>query len=188
MKNLFSGAKTAAGLLAIMWIVWLSNPLLPFDVRIFGIYPRTPIGLVGIFLAPFVHLNRAHLVSNSIPLFFLLIAAASVSEGKESRIILPIIFLGGLGTWIFGDSAIHIGASGLVFGLFGFLLFSGIFRRNWKAVVVSLGILFLFGGVLLAALVPLPKISWSSHVFGFLAGAYVAKIEARRNIPLRGQA
>ena len=71
-------------------------------------------------------------------------------------------------------NTIHIGASGLIFGLIGFLLFSGIFRREWTALFVSLAIGFFYGGALLSLLSVVPGISWSGHFFGFLAGVMAA--------------
>jgi membrane associated rhomboid family serine protease len=89
--------------------------------------------------------------------------------------ILIITLLGGGLVWVFGTAnTIHIGASGLIFGLIGFLLFSGIFRREWTALFVSLAIGFFYGGALLSLLSVVPGISWSGHFFGFLAGVMAA--------------
>jgi membrane associated rhomboid family serine protease len=83
--------------------------------------------------------------------------------------------LGGLAVWLFGSaSAIHIGASGVVFGLVGYLLFIGLFRREWVALAVSAAVFFFYGGALLSLLQLTPGVSWSSHFYGFLAGVLAA--------------
>ena len=63
---------------------------------------------------------------------------------------------------------------GIIFGLIGFLMFAGIFRRDWKSVFVSLIVFFLYGGALLSLLIYLPGVSWTGHLFGFLSGVLAA--------------
>ena len=77
--------------------------------------------------------------------------------------------------WLSGKSnTIHIGASGIIFGLIGFMMFIGVFRREWIALIVSLAIFFCYGGLLLSLLVHQPGISWEGHFFGFLTGVMAA--------------
>ena len=81
---------------------------------------------------------------------------------------------GGL-VWVFGSAnSVHIGASGIIFGLIGFLLFLGVFRREWKTMIISLVVLVFYGGTLLSLLVYIPGVSWSGHFFGFCAGVVAA--------------
>lgn len=86
--------------------------------------------------------------------------------------------------WVFGRSnTVHIGASGIIFGLIGFLMFMGIFRREWMALVCSIVIFIFYGGALLSLLFYVPGISWTGHVFGFFTGVLAAwwtKAEKRK--------
>ena len=77
--------------------------------------------------------------------------------------------------WLVGrPETVHIGASGVIFGLIGYLMFLGLFRRNWKAVIISVVVTLFYGGALYSFLVYVPGISWSGHFFGFLSGVLAA--------------
>jgi membrane associated rhomboid family serine protease len=73
--------------------------------------------------------------------------------------------------WVLGRSTIHIGASGVVYALAAFLAFSGIFRRDFRAVVVALVVLFYYGGMIVGILPGQEGISWESHLLGLVMGA-----------------
>ena len=170
-KNL----ETALMAVAILWVVYFLNMALPFDLRSFGIRPRNLQGLWGIGVAPLLHGNLDHLIANSGALFVLLIVALSFSRKLTFSAIAIIILIGGSLVWLLGlGNTIHIGASGIIFGLIGFLMFIGVFRREWVALIVSIAVCLLYGGALLSLLQVRPGISWSSHCFGFLSGVMAA--------------
>jgi membrane associated rhomboid family serine protease len=160
---------------------------LPFDLRYLGIRPRSLSGLVGVAGAPLLHGNLHHLIANTSALIVLLTVALAYDRKLAVLALGIIIGFGGLMVWAFGAShAIHIGASGVVFGLIGYLLFIGLFRREWVALAVSVSVLFLYGGVLLSLLQLAPGISWSSHFFGFISGilaAWLTKSNPKRRQP-----
>ncbi len=167
--------KTASLALAVLWIVFLANYLLPVDLRLYGIRPRRIDGLSGILFSPFLHVNLRHLIANSFALFFLLFLSLSLDKKMTGLALIIIILLGGGGVWLFGrPHTVHIGASGVIFGLLGFMLFAGIFQRRWKALFFSLAVFLLYGGLLLTLLVQRPGVSWTGHFFGFLAGVAAA--------------
>lgn len=160
---------------AILWLVYALNLVLPVDLRVLGIRPRTLDGLWGILFGPFLHGNLRHLAANSGALFVLLLVSLSFSRKLSLTAILLITVCGGALVWLLGRGhVVHIGASGVIFGLIGFLMFTGVFRREWIAVLISLVICFLYGGALLSLFVMAPGISWSSHFYGFLAGIFAA--------------
>ena len=108
-------------------------------------------------------------------LFVLLVVSLSFSRKLTIMAILVISLVGGGLVWLFGGSnTVHIGASGIIFGLIGFLTFIGIFRREWKALLFSLAVFFFYGGTLLSLLRYVPGTSWTGHFFGFLSGALAA--------------
>jgi len=173
--NFNRAVKFALTAVAVLWGVHALNLFLPIDLRYFGIQPRRMDGLVGIVAAPFLHGDLNHLIANSSALLVLLAVALAYNRKMAFAALATIIVLGGLMVWIFGSaSAIHIGASGVVFGLIGYLLFVGIFRREWIALIVSAVVLLLYGGALLSLLRIIPGVSWSSHFFGFMAGVAAA--------------
>lgn len=172
--KIVQSAKTSIILLATIWVAFLANFVVPYDLNRFGLVPRTIDGLWGILTMPFLHADFGHICANSTALFVLMTISLSFSR-KLTYISVPvIILLGGILVWTFGSTANHIGASGLVFGLVGYLLFMGFLRREWLALIVSIAVFVLYGGVLLSLLVVEKNVSWAGHANGFIAGIVAA--------------
>ena len=180
MRSISRAAIVAAWFLFAMWSVFLLSLILPIDLQSLGIRPRNVHGLIGIPLAPFLHENFRHISANSTAIFMLLVIAFILEYSSAIRAIVMITLIGGFGTWLFGSpNSVHIGASGLIFGLIGYLLFRGWHERNVKTVAVSLLVLVLYGGSLYALLMIVPGISWSGHLFGFVGGIIAAQTKKR---------
>lgn len=143
----------------------------------FGIYPRNVFGLIGIPFSPFLHQNFTHLFFNTIPLFVLGLALLS-SEGTLNFcwITLVIVILGGLGVWLVARKAMHIGASGLISGYFGFILISAYTAPTFITILLAVMAAYYFSGIFLGLFPGKKTISWESHLFGFLAGVGCAYI------------
>ncbi len=141
----------------------------------FGIRPRRVDGLAGILFAPFLHGGFDHLAANSGPCLILGVLTYLVGRSAFFRATAISILVGGAGVWVFGEAAsVHVGASGVVFGYFGFLAARGYYERTFGAVLVALLVIFLFGG-LLYGLSPLQRhVSWLGHLFGLLGGVGAA--------------
>jgi membrane associated rhomboid family serine protease len=141
-----------------------------------GIVPRSVPNLVGILTAPFIHASWGHLVSNTIPLLILgwLVSLETPAEWLTVTIFCAVT--AGLGSWLFGSAAHHIGASGIVFGYVGYLLFRGWYDRKPASILVTLLVAMMYGTTLLWSFIPRGGISWTAHVFGFLGGAIAARI------------
>lgn len=167
-------------IVTVLWLVYFINFVIPVDLRLYGLRPRQFVGLWGILCSPFLHGNLNHLIANTGALFILLLVSLSFSR-KLTAIAISVIALAGGGlVWIFGQpNTVHIGSSGIIFGLLGFLLFIGIFRREKIALFVSLAISILYGGALLSLFYHSPGISWASHFFGFLTGSLAASWTSR---------
>lgn len=160
----------------LIWAVFLINFILPgIDLRMYGIHPRTGYGLVGIVAAPFLHANWAHIVSNTIPLIILMPVLYIFYERVKYPVIIGSVIIGGFAVWLLGKGgSVHIGASGLIFSLMGFLIAAGIFKLSWKTVIIAAVVLILYGGAMLQGFVPQEGISWEGHLFGALAGIFMA--------------
>jgi len=169
------------GLVAIMWVVEILDQFvfrggLRQTLDIYGIYPRNVVGLRGILFAPFLHGNFPHLIGNTVPFLVLgwLIMLRETSD--FFWVSLVSAFVSGLGTWMFGSSAIHIGASGVVFGYLGYLLARGYFERSMTAIAISLFVGTLYGSLIWGVLPTRMGISWEGHLFGFLGGVLAARL------------
>ena len=110
------------GILAVLWLVHCVNWMLKYRLNYLGILPRHWLGLPGIVLSPLLHGDFNHLFFNSVPL--LILANFVLTLGFHTFLIVTsiIVLLSGMAVWCFGRKAIHIGASGLVMGYWGFLL------------------------------------------------------------------
>jgi membrane associated rhomboid family serine protease len=167
--------KIAAAAVAVLWLVFLINQITAVDLRLYGLRPRNIDGLPGILLAPFLHVDFAHLIGNTGAVFVLLAVALSFNRKLAIKAVLMIIMAGGGLVWLFGNSnVIHIGASGVIFGLIDFLMSLGVFRREWTALVISAAVLVLYGGAVHSLLIYRPGTSWSGHLFGFMSGILAA--------------
>jgi membrane associated rhomboid family serine protease len=181
MKEVFGEIRTQililATLVGLMWgLEILDTFVFRHGLDMFGILPRNAIGLRGILFAPFLHSGFAHLMANTVPLIVLgwLIMAQGIGDFVFVSVICMVV--GGLGTWLFGASALHIGASGLIFGYVGFLLARYYFDRRLSSGIIALLVGCTYGSVLWGILPSTPGISWEGHLFGFLGGILAARL------------
>ena len=159
----------------LMWLVKLIEVLFEIDLSRFGIYPLTLQGLPGILFSPFIHANLIHLFSNTLPLFFLSVALFYFYSEVALKVFIWTYFLTGVLVWLAGREAWHIGASGVVYGLASFLFFSGIIRRYFRLIALSLLIVFLYGSMVWGLFPGVYKnVSWESHMLGFFSGVVLA--------------
>ncbi|MHC1730044.1 MAG: rhomboid family intramembrane serine protease [Syntrophobacteraceae bacterium] len=162
---------------ALLWIVYFIGLLLPFDLLSYGIRPRSVDGLPGLLFAPFLHAGINHLVSNTLALAALLFFSLMYSRKLTFKAIIIIALIGGGGTWLFGTpNTVHVGASGIIFGLVGYLLAIGFFRRELLALLVSIAVACYYGWALFSLFIVLPGVSWAGHFFGFGSGILAAWI------------
>ncbi len=185
--SLYKSFKYTFGITAIFWLIKGFESLTRISLGHFGIYPRHQDGLIGILLAPFLHGDFDHLLSNTIP--FLVLGTAILFFYKRIAIpVIALLWLGtGLGVWLVARGSYHIGASGVVYGFASFLFFSGVFRRNFKALGIAVTVVVLYGGLVYGVLPIYPGVSWESHLIGAIMGGLIAygfrKIKENDEVP-----
>ena len=159
--------------LAVIWVVQGVNVVTGYALNgWFGLLPRTVGGLDGILLMPVLHGSVGHAMSNSIPLAVLggLVTLTAPRVAFSASAI--VIGLGGMGVWLFGQTAVHVGASGLIFGWFGFLVARGVVERQFVPMLIAAGVALAYGTMIWGVLPGQDGVSWEAHLFG--AGAGVA--------------
>lgn len=157
--------------LGLLWGINLFNWwVLGGRLNALGIVPRRPRGLLGIFFSPFLHADFAHLLFNSVPLFFLALFIMSLGVTQFYWATVIIAFLAGLGVWIFGRRGNHIGASGVIAGYFGFILANAYHHPTFSALFCAAVAFYYFGGILLSLFPGRSEMSWEGHLSGFVAG------------------
>lgn len=157
-----------------IWIVKTSELILNEDFSSFGLYPLKIKGIIGIFTSPFIHGNMDHLIANSIPLLVLGTALFYFYAKVSYKVFFLIYIMTGIWVWFGGRPSYHIGASGIVYGLAGFIFTSGVILKNIRLLAISLLVVFLYGSMIWGVLPMDPKISWESHLLGLIAGIILA--------------
>ncbi len=167
--------------LGIMWVVELIN--LPFGhgiSRSLGIIPRDVSGLPGILLSPFLHFGLLHIGANTLP-FAVLGGLVSVQGPRRFVLVSLIIMLvSGTAVWLLARNGAHAGASGLIFGYFGYLLAAGWYARSIGSLLIALAVAFFYGGMIFGVVPLRAYVSWEGHLFGLLAGVLTAWLLHRR--------
>lgn len=167
----------------LLWLIQLSNWALDLGPGDLGVRPRELGGAVGILFAPLLHAGFEHLVSNSLPLIVSGTALLYLYPHCAAW-VLPMVYFGpGVAVWVFGRSSMHLGASGLVYGLVSFILVSGLIRRDRRAVAASLLICFMYG-TLVWGIFPIETgVSWETHLAAAVIGVMLAIALRRRDVP-----
>ncbi|WP_113704482.1 rhomboid family intramembrane serine protease [Nonomuraea lactucae] len=183
--TLLTGALSAivvmAVLLGVMWAIEIVDFMLNGTLdRQFGIVGWEPDGLLGIIFAPFLHDGFAHLMANSLPLLILGFLAAVRGLGKFLAATALIVLIGGIGTWFTSPGTITVGASGLVFGYFGYVVARGLFDRRALDIVIGVGVAIAYYSILWGLLPNQQGISWQGHLFGLIAGVIAAWLLRRK--------
>lgn len=165
-------------LLVVVGAVWAVSVLGFWNEQLqysLALVPRRLDGLFGIVGMPFVHDSWGHLMANTVPLLFF--GAMLLGRGIRYFVGVTLIVgaLGGLALWLFGRQALHIGASGVVFGLFGFLVVRGLYERRLSSIAITVVVTLSYGGMVFGVLPSDGHVSWEAHLFGLLAGIVVAR-------------
>lgn len=177
--------RLAIGFVAVLWLIHLMNWGMGLDPHPLGLRPRDWLGLVGVVTAPLVHADFAHLFANSVPLAAVGSAMLFLYPHSTLR-VLPAVYLGpSLIVWIFGRDSIHLGASGLVYGLVSYVFVAGLLRRDRRAVAASLLVILMYGSLAWGVLPIDPRVSWETHLSAALVGAVMALLLRKLDIPPR---
>jgi membrane associated rhomboid family serine protease len=171
--------RTIVLFIVAIWIIGILD-MFVFGGRLttYGILPRAERGLVGILLAPFLHSGIGHLLANSVGILFLGGLVILRSESHFWVVTLIGALASGLGTWLLGRPAYHVGASGTIFAYFGYLVFTGWFERRFGSILLSAVVVFLWGSMIFGVFPVERSVSWEGHLFGLIGGVVAARLLA----------
>jgi membrane associated rhomboid family serine protease len=164
----------------ILWTVFIIDAAFGLRLGRFGLRPGSVIGLIGIATAPLLHGSFQHLLSNTLPMLVSLAATLYLYPASSVRVV-PLVWLGsGAVAWFIGQSpSLHIGASGLIYGLLAYVFMGGLLRRDMRSVSVSLLVGFLYGSMVWGVLPIRPNMSWEMHLSGAMTGLLLAVLYRR---------
>ncbi len=183
MKLLFKSTLFPLRFTLLLWIIKIIEWAFHISFATFGILPRNISGLKGIFFAPLIHLDFLHLISNTIPILLLGTTLFTFYPKWASTVFITCHLLGGFLVWLFGREFYHIGASGVLYGIAGFLISIGLFKKDFTSLLISIIIVLFYGGLIWGILPLQPGVSFESHLFGALVGvACAAYFGSKRNI------
>jgi membrane associated rhomboid family serine protease len=148
----------------------------------YGIQAHDTNALWHIFTAPFLHANLDHLMANSVPLAIFAFLAALRGVARFVAVSVIVMVASGLGVWFLSaPGTVTVGASGLIFGYFGYLLARGFVEHRPFDIVVGVLIAVVYGTMIFGALPGQPGISWQAHLFGLIGGVAAAWLTRRRS-------
>jgi membrane associated rhomboid family serine protease len=161
-------------LIVLLWVIKLFEVEYNLDFSTLGILPLKTKGLRGIIFSPFIHGSIGHLAANTLPLFILVFSLFFFYRKSPYTIFLLIYLLSGSFVWLFGREALHIGSSGIIYGLAAYLFLSGILSHNVSQLTISLIVALVYGYLFWGIFPIKPEISWESHLWGGVSGLGMA--------------
>lgn len=178
-------AQTALAFVVLICVIQYVNWGLDLELERFGVRPRQWTGLPGILVAPLVHAGFAHLAGNALPLLVLGTMMQHLYPDSSLR-VLPAVYLGpGIAVWLFARGGVHVGASGLVYGLVSYIFVAGLIRRDKRAIAAALLVSFMYGALVWGILPLQPRVSWESHLAATLIGVFLALMLRDLDLPMR---
>jgi membrane associated rhomboid family serine protease len=160
-----------AGILVVLWAIQIANVTDSYHLTAsYGIRPRDVLALPHILTAPFLHFSWSHIEGNSGPLFIFGFLAAYRGLAKFAAVTVVVVLTSGFAAWFFeAAGSIGAGASGVVFGYFGYIMVRGLFDRHLIDVLIG-AVMALCFAYQFAVLLPHQGIGWQAHVGGLVGG------------------
>ena len=174
VKRLYISMFFPGVFLLLIWLIFLVDTSLKLDLVYAGLLPRKISGLQGILFGPFIHGGFKHIVANSIPLFALSSLLFYFYRNLSFKVLIVCYLLSGIIVWLIGRSSYHVGASGIIYGLAGFLFASGLIRKHLGLMAISFLVAFQYGSMIWGIFPLEEPVSWESHFAGLITGVGLA--------------
>lgn len=154
-------------------------------LNVFGVIPRNLFGLLGVFFYPFLHGDSKHFISNALPLFILTLTGLSlVSFNDFVTVVIISHILTTAAIWFLARDGVHLGASGIVSALYGWILTITINEPSLGNIIILFTLFVYLGGILTGLMPQKEDVSWEGHLFGFLGGIITYFIQISQNFPI----
>jgi membrane associated rhomboid family serine protease len=174
LKRLYISMFFPGAFLLFIWIIFIIDSTLQLDLAYFGIFPRKISGLQGILFSPLIHGGIKHIFANSLPIFALSSLLFYFYRDLSFKVLITCYFIPGIVVWFIGRSSYHVGVSGVIYGLAGFLFISGIIRKHLGLMAISFLVAFQYGSMIWGIFPIEDRVSWESHFSGLITGVALA--------------
>ena len=173
-KKLIKTIKYPLVFLLIMWSIKFIEIFYNTSYVDFGVLPRSFEVLKGILFSPIIHKDFNHLINNSMPIIVLGSSLIYFYPEIKFKLISWLYFTSGILLWGIGRESFHIGASGFIYALAGFIFFSGLMKKNKRLSALSLVVVFIYGSMFWGLLPTHENVSWEGHLSGLITGLIIA--------------
>lgn len=173
-------------LIAAMWLVYWAEQLFPIDFHTYGVLPKSIEGLKGIIFMPLLHAKQDinHIINNSFPTFVLLAAIVYFYRDIALKVFVFLWLGTGLMLWLYAENtgSYHIGMSGVIYAMLGFVFTSGVLRKFMPLQAISLFVIFVYGNLVWGIFPIKAHISWEGHFMGLAVGLIVAFVYKSKSV------
>lgn len=173
-SNIFSRSIVPFRFVFIIWLLFVADYVYGYHFGNLGILPRNPYGLLGVLTGPLLHANLTHIVSNTFPLLILGAILFYFYFNVARRVFIAVYLIPNVIVWIFARPIVHIGASGVIYGIATFLVVIGVLQRNVKSILISLVVLIMYSSLFFGITDQLRSVSYEMHIAGVITGIGVA--------------
>ncbi|MGR5142677.1 rhomboid family intramembrane serine protease [Photobacterium sp. DNB23_23_1] len=173
--------KFIVTVVVLITIIHIFNVITAGYLSDFGLLPRHFNGFTGIVAYPFLHGSWGHLISNILSFSVLAFLVSRTGIARLIAIFMVSWVGSGLGVWFFGRMHYHIGLSGIIYGLWAYLLMYAIMYRSVKSIAIAILVMFFYGSMIWGFLPTREWISYESHLFGAISGGLAGYLYARRD-------
>ncbi|MEV7541662.1 rhomboid family intramembrane serine protease [Streptomyces sp. NPDC089915] len=180
-ERALAAAKLMLGWVALLWALEAVDYATGHALDQYGLRPRDTGHLIGIVACPFLHFGFDHVASNSVPLLVFGFIAALGGIRRFLAVSALIMLADGIGSWLVAPpNTLGAGASGLVYGLFGYVVVRGFVERKPLNVAVGLVVAAWWGGSMFLGILPTDSgVAWYAHLIGLAAGVATALCHRR---------
>lgn len=170
-------------LVSVLWIVFALQLMGFINSFEYGNRPHDIHGLKGIIFSPFLHGSFEHLISNTLPILVLLTVLLNAYPRQALGVLIFVHLVSGSLVWYFSPIAtVHIGISGIIYGIASFLVASGVFRKDRNSIAIAFFVALMYGGMI-AGFIPQQGVSWQSHLYGAISGGLIAFLLRNYDLP-----
>lgn len=169
--------KLTLFIIGLWWLVAVFNMYLGFSLTNFSLKPYNLSHWYGIFTYPFVHGNIEHLMNNSLSGFMIFASLFLIYEKISIKVLSIIYLVSGVILWFLGEhGSMHVGASGVIYGVAFFLIVSGFIVRESANLAISLFMVAWYGSMIWGIFPFSVKegVSWEGHLSGAIVGIILA--------------